>query len=114
MKRHEQSTRPEFFTVDIDAIVCETPATAFDADKIDAGAALIGSSGGLAVPLILKKGSYDPEIGDYRYHVISGALAYHAAVLYAEMNPREGESVNALVIDEAGAPDAAAQAALFR
>lgn len=113
MKRHDTLTRPEFFTVDVSAIVCDTPAVAFGAEQIAAGAALIAAAGGLATPIVLTKGDFDPSLGDYRYHVVHGALAYHAAVAYRAEHPRAGEYVNAMVVDTATARTAAAQAALF-
>lgn len=111
MTNTKTTPAPEFFTVSIDAIVCDTPAAAFDPATIAAGAALIAAAGGLVTPLTLTKGDFDPAIGDYRYTLVSGALAYHAAVAFAVDHPRAGESVNAMVVSDPRT--AAAQAALF-
>lgn len=101
----------EFFTIAVDAIQTETPRTDFTEDQIKKGAELIAAAGGLVKPLILKRGDFDPTIGDNRYTLIDGALAYWASVEYAKTHPRAGECVNAMVIEDVSA--AAAQADFF-
>ena len=91
-----------FYLVDVKSIALPIFPESVDESKVERLADAILECGGLLKPLLLK------AIGPEHYMLIEGSLEYYAAVKAREKNPREGEMVNAFIID----PDA--DAAIYK
>ncbi len=76
----------------VDDISSSVPRSTFPAATLDDAAELILEMGGLIRPLILQQDGIDS------YIVVDGDLEYWAAVRAEEINPMEGETINAFVI----------------
>lgn len=74
-------------------ILCSVPRTDFSDAMIEAGAQLILQLEGVITPLILRREGIE------HYHVVSGYLEYYAALKAKEINLRQGETINAYIID---------------
>jgi hypothetical protein len=79
--------------VAIKRITSDIPATNFDQFELEVLGGLSLALGGFIVPPVLVR-----DCGGYR--VISGHLQYHAAVLARRLNPKAGETIPAIVLEE--------------
>jgi len=82
-----------FSLVDVKSITSNEPRSNFAEADLENLADIIIEAGGIIRPLVLK------AIGIESYTVIDGHFEYYAAVRAREKSPREGEMVNAFVID---------------
>ncbi|NET10988.1 MAG: hypothetical protein F6K16_41155 [Symploca sp. SIO2B6] len=78
--------------VDVKDIQCDRQRSEFDENKIDELASYILETGTLVKPLLLKQNTFDS------YTLLDGYLEYYAAVRARERDPRQAETVNAIVI----------------
>lgn len=79
--------------VAVKRITSDIPATNFDQFELEVAGELSLSIGGFIIPPVLVRDS-----GGYR--VISGHFQYHAAVLARQLNPKAGETIPAIVLEE--------------
>ena len=79
--------------VPVARITSDIPASNFDQFELEVLGELSLAIGGFIVPPVLVRDS-----GGYK--VISGHLQYHAAVLARRLNPRAGETIPAIVLEE--------------
>ncbi|MEG3972275.1 hypothetical protein QUA00_32340 [Microcoleus sp. T2B6] len=79
--------------VAIKRISSDIPASNFDQFELEVLGELSLAIGGFVVPPVLVRDSSG-------YKVISGHLQYHAAVLARRLNPRAGETIPAIVLEE--------------
>ncbi|MEG4917763.1 hypothetical protein [Microcoleus sp. B7-D4] len=79
--------------VAVKRITSDIPATNFDQFELEVLGELSLSIGGFVVPPVLVRDS-----GGYR--VVSGHLQFHAAVLAKQLNPKVGENIPAIVLEE--------------
>ena len=79
--------------VPVNRIRSDIPASNFDQFELEVLGELSLAIGGFIVPPVLVRDS-----GGYK--VISGHLQYHAAVLARRLNPRAGETIPAIVLEE--------------
>jgi hypothetical protein len=79
--------------VSVKRISSDIPASNFDQFELEVLGELSLAIGGFLVPPVLVRHS-----GGYK--VVSGHLQYHAAVLAKQLNPRAGENIPAIVLEE--------------
>ncbi|MEG4917459.1 hypothetical protein [Microcoleus sp. B7-D4] len=79
--------------VAVKRITSDIPATNFDQFELEIAGELSLAIGGFVIPPVLVRDSSG-------YKVISGHLQYHAAVLARQLNPRAGETIPAIVLEE--------------
>ncbi|MEG4335719.1 hypothetical protein QUB40_27860 [Microcoleus sp. AT9_A2] len=79
--------------VAIKRISSDIPASNFDQFELEVLGELSLAIGGFVIPPVLVRDSSG-------YKVISGHLQYHAAVLARQLNPRAGETIPAIVLEE--------------
>lgn len=91
LKTGVRSEAARFYQVDVKEVSSDVPKTRFSADEIEEKAVRILESGGLLRPVVLE------QTGIQSYKVIDGHLEYYAAARARELNPRQGEMVNAFV-----------------
>jgi len=84
----------EYYLVDVKSITSKTPRSQFRVDEIETLARKILAAGGLLSPILLK------QTGAESYEVLAGDREYYAAVRAREINPQDGEMVNAFVVPE--------------
>ena len=95
----------EYYRVDVKSITSDVPRSEFSVDDLERLAQGILASGGLLTPLVLK------QTGPEKYEVLTGDLEYYAALRAKELNPRQGEMVNAFVVSPKQQEAAVAQVA---
>lgn len=79
--------------VAVKRITSDIPATNFDQFELEIAGELSLAIGGFVIPPVLVRDSSG-------YKVVSGHLQYHAAVLARQLNPRAGETIPAIVLEE--------------
>ncbi|MEG3922969.1 hypothetical protein QUA07_28210 [Microcoleus sp. T3_A4] len=79
--------------VAVKRITSDIPASNFDQFELEVLGELSLAIGGFIIPPVLVRDSSG-------YKVISGHLQYHAAVLARRLNPRAGETIPAIVLEE--------------
>ncbi|MEG3929172.1 hypothetical protein [Microcoleus sp. T3_D1] len=79
--------------VPVARITSDIPATNFDQFELEIAGELSLAIGGFIIPPVLVRDSSG-------YKVVSGHLQYHAAVLARQLNPRAGETIPAIVLEE--------------
>lgn len=82
----------EYYLVDVKSVISNVPRSNFKVDDLEQLANSILVAGGLLTPLILK------QVAPEKYEVLAGDLEYYAALRAKEINPRQGEMVNAFVV----------------
>lgn len=84
----------EYYLVDVKSITSKVSRSQFSVDEIETLAREILAAGGLLSPILLR------QTGAASYEVLAGDREYYAAVRAREIDPREGEMVNAFVVPE--------------
>jgi len=79
--------------VAVKRITSDIPATNFDQFELEVLGELSLAIGGFVVPPVLVRDSSG-------YRVVSGHFQFHAAVLARRLNPRAGETIPAIVLEE--------------
>jgi len=79
--------------VAVKRITSDIPASNFDQFDLEVAGELSLAHGGFVIPPVLRRD------GD-NYKVISGPFQFHAAVLARRLNPRVGETIPAIVLEE--------------
>jgi hypothetical protein len=79
--------------VSVKRIVSDVPASNFDQFELEIAGELSLSIGGFIIPPVLVRDSSG-------YRVISGHFQFHAAVLARQLNPRAGETIPAIILEE--------------
>jgi hypothetical protein len=79
--------------VSVKRITSDVPACNFDSNELEIAGELSLAIGGFVIPPVLVRDS-----GGYR--VISGHFQFHAAVLARQLNPRAGETIPAIILEE--------------
>ena len=79
--------------VSVKRIVSDVPASNFDQFDLEVANELSLSIGGFIIPPVLVRDSSG-------YRVVSGHFQFHAAVLARQLNPRAGETIPAIVLEE--------------
>lgn len=79
--------------VPVARITSDIPASNFDQFELEVLGELSLAIGGFIIPPVLVRDSSG-------YKVISGHLQYHAAVLARRLNPKAGETIPAIVLEE--------------
>jgi signal recognition particle GTPase len=97
----------EYYLIDVKSITSTAPRSQFRVDELESLAQSILEAGGLLSPLLLK------QTGAEKYEVLAGDREYYAALRAKELNPRQGEMVNAFVIPPKEQEAAAQQVAVL-
>lgn len=79
--------------VAVNRISSDIPASNFDQFELEILGELSLAIGGFIIPPVLVRDSSG-------YKVVAGHLQYHAAVLARKLNPRSGETIPAIVLEE--------------
>jgi|GEM_PF-1395073 len=79
--------------VSVKRIVSDVPASNFDQFDLEVAGELSLAIGGFVIPPVLMRDSSG-------YRVVSGHFQYHAAVVARQLNPRAGETIPAIVLEE--------------
>lgn len=79
--------------VSVKHLVSDVPASNFDPNELEIAGELSLAIGGFTTPPVLKRD------GD-GFRVVSGHFQYHAAVLARRLNPKAGETIPAIVLEE--------------
>ena len=88
--------------VAVKRITSDIPASNFDQFELEVLGELSLSIGGFIIPPVLVRDSSG-------YKVISGHFQYHAAVLARRLNPKAGETIPAIILEEENQSAAIAQ-----
>ena len=79
--------------VAVKRITSDIPASNFDQFELEIAGELSLAIGGFIIPPVLVRDSSG-------YRVVSGHFQYHAAVLARQLNPKAGETIPAIVLEE--------------
>lgn len=82
----------KFYFVDVSSIQSNVPRSNFSEDQIEQLADIILESEGVLNVILLT------QTGINSYNVLAGDLEYYAAVRAKEKNPRQGEMINAVIV----------------
>lgn len=82
----------KFYFVDVKAIQSNVPRSNFSEEQIEQLADMILESEGVLNVILLT------QTGINSYNVLVGDLEYYAAVRAKEKNPRQGEMINAVIV----------------
>jgi len=82
----------KFYFVDVSSIQSNVPRSDFSEDQIEQLADMILESEGVLNVILLT------QTGINNYIVLAGDLEYYAAVRAKEKNPRQGEMINAVIV----------------
>lgn len=82
----------KFYFVDVSSIQSNVPRSNFSEDQIEQLADMILESEGVLNVILLT------QTGINSYNVLAGDLEYYAAVRAKEKNPRQGEMINAVIV----------------
>lgn len=97
----------KFYFVDVSSIQSNVPRSNFSEDQIEQLADIILESEGVLNVILLT------QTGINSYNVLAGDLEYYAAVRAKEKNPRQGEMINAVIVQPSNQDTLLKQAELF-
>lgn len=98
----------KFYFVDVRAIQSNVPRSNFSEEQIEQLADMILECEGVLNVILLT------QIGINNYRVLAGDLEYYAAVRAKEKNPRQGEMINAVIVQPQNQEVLLKQAELFK
>lgn len=98
----------KFSLVDVSSIQASVPRSNFSEEQIEQLADMILECEGVLNVILLT------QIGINNYRVLAGDLEYYAAVRAKEKNPRQGEMINAVIVQPQNQEVLLKQAELFK
>ncbi|VXD15340.1 ParB N-terminal domain-containing protein [Planktothrix paucivesiculata] len=98
----------KFYFVDVSSIQSNVPRSNFSEDQIEQLADIILESEGVLNVILLT------QTGMNSYKVLAGDLEYYAAVRAKEKNPRQGEMINAVIVQPSNQDTLLKQADFFK